>query len=405
MHQIISDFLLPYLGDKAEAWTTWISVAAIGVLAWLAYMLWSKLIVPLLSMVVTHTSTDWDDALLNPRVLRAFGQLLPALVVHWYLPDVFVSHGDKMYVLIEKCTNVYIVWAVWFLVNRLLKSLYEKLVSDGRINEHSSKGLQQMAVIIISCAAAVVSVSILIGRSPAAILTALGATSAVLMLVFKDTILGLVAGVQLSANKMLKKGDWIVVDRAGANGEVEDVSLTTVKVRNWDESITTIPPYVLVSESFQNYANMRDIGARRIARSLNIDFTSIRHLSPAELDTLRAEGFLGDQTSAGSATENASSGSGAENVSFTASSSINITLFRQYVERMLKADPIVCQDRIIMVRQLQPGPTGLPLELYFFVKETRWAEFEQIQADIFDRLYATLNAFHLRLYQLPQANS
>lgn len=396
MHQIISDFLLPYLGDKAEAWTTWISVAAIGVLAWLAYMLWSKLIVPLLSMVVTHTSTDWDDALLNPRVLRAFGQLLPALVVHWYLPDVFVSHGDKMYVLIEKCTNVYIVWAVWFLVNRLLKSLYEKLVSDGRINEHSSKGLQQMAVIIISCAAAVVSVSILIGRSPAAILTALGATSAVLMLVFKDTILGLVAGVQLSANKMLKKGDWIVVDRAGANGEVEDVSLTTVKVRNWDESITTIPPYVLVSESFQNYANMRDIGARRIARSLNIDYTSIRHLSPAELDTLRADGFLD---------EHDSSTDGAEKTFSKANNRINITLFRQYVERMLKADPIVCRDRIIMVRQLQPGPTGLPLELYFFVKETRWAEFEQIQADIFDRLYATLNAFHLRLYQLPQANS
>jgi miniconductance mechanosensitive channel len=280
-----------------------------------------------------------------------------------------------------KLTNVYIVWAVWFLVNRLAKSLYDKLVEDNHIEEHSSKGLLQMVQIIITCITAIIAVSILCGRSPGAIVTALGATSAVLMLVFKDTILGLVAGVQLSANNMLKKGDWIVVDKAGANGEVEDISLTTVKVRNWDESITTISPYVLFSESFQNYANMRELGARRVMRSLLLDANSVRFLTADELSALHADGFISDAECAESAR------------------SVNLQLVRHHLERMLLAHPNVRTDMRMMVRQLQPTAQGLPLELFFFVDITEWEPFEALQSDIFDHVYAIINRFGLKLYQ------
>ncbi len=359
----------------------WCSLVLIGIGAWLAYELWARLVVPAVVFVTHKTRTNWDDALLNRNVLRGMGQIIPALIVSHYLPMVVASHSEQLYVWTLKLTNVYIVWAVWFLVNRLAKSLYAKLAEDNHIDEHSSKGLLQMIQIIITCVCAIIAVSVLCGRSPGTIVTALGATSAVLMLVFKDTILGLVAGVQLSANNMLKKGDWIVVDKAGANGEVEDISLTTVKVRNWDESITTISPYVLFSESFQNYANMRELGARRVMRSLLLDATSVRFLSADELASLHADGFITDDELANSAR------------------SVNLMLFRHYLERMIVSNPNVRTDMRHMVRQLQPTAAGLPLELFFFVKQTEWEAFEAVQSDIFDEIYAILTRFALSLYQ------
>jgi miniconductance mechanosensitive channel len=359
----------------------WCSLVLIGIGAWLAYELWARLVVPAVVFVTHKTRTNWDDALLNRNVLRGMGQIIPALIVSHYLPMVVASHSEQLYVWTLKLTNVYIVWAVWFLVNRLAKSLYAKLAEDNHIDEHSSKGLLQMIQIIITCVCAIIAVSVLCGRSPGTIVTALGATSAVLMLVFKDTILGLVAGVQLSANNMLKKGDWIVVDKAGANGEVEDISLTTVKVRNWDESITTISPYVLFSESFQNYANMRELGARRVMRSLLLDATSVRFLSADELASLHADGFITDDELTNSAR------------------SVNLMLFRHYLERMIVSNPNVRTDMRHMVRQLQPTAAGLPLELFFFVKQTEWEAFEAVQSDIFDEIYAILTRFALSLYQ------
>lgn len=375
--------LLSVYFDTATAtqWAVICSLVVIAAMAWLAYGIWSRLVVPSVVFITHKTSTNWDDALLNKRVLRSMGQLIPALIVSHYLPTVIASHSQQLYVWTIKLTNVYIVWAVWFLINRLAKSLYEKLVEDNHIEEHSSKGLLQMVQIILTCICAIIAVSILCGRSPSTIVTALGATSAVLMLVFKDTILGLVAGVQLSANNMLKKGDWIVVDKAGANGEVEDISLTTVKVRNWDESITTISPYVLFSESFQNYANMRELGARRVMRSLLLDANSVRFLSADELNALHADGFITDEQLADS------------------SKHVNMMLFRHYLERMLLANENVRTDMRLMVRQLQPTEVGLPLELFFFVKQTVWEDFEAVQSDIFDQVYAIINRFGLKLYQ------
>lgn len=377
----ISSLTESILGDAAPGMHITLALTIIAIIAILAYLVWSRLCVPAISMIVRHSSTSWDDALLNSSVLRALGQLLPALIINHWLPSVFVAHNDTLYIWLNRLTQVYIVWAVWFLVQRLLRNLYAKLVEENHINEHSSKGLLQMLIILFSCAAAIISISICIGRSPTAIITALGASTAILMLVFKDTILGLVAGVQLSANKMLKKGDWIIVDHAGANGEIEDVSLTTVKVRNWDESITTVPPYVLISESFQNYANMRQIGARRIMRSVQIDVTSVKFLDNDTCRALVDDGLITPDEANGK--------------------NVNLTLFRHHLERMLTANPNVRTDMRMMVRQLQPTANGIPLELFFFVKQTEWAPFEAVQADIFDTVYALVNRFGLRIYQLP----
>lgn len=376
------NFLTP---GQAHAWSLWVSLVALVLLAAVVFMAWSKVLVPVISSLTRWTHTSWDDALLSPKVLRGLGQLFPALIVHHYLAGIFTDNAESLtYIWVDKLTVVYIVWAVWFLVMRLLKSLYGQLVEQKRLTEHSTKGLLQMLQIIISGFTVIVAVSVLIGKSPGAVLATLGASTAILMLVFKDSILGLVAGVQLSANKMLKKGDWIVVNSSGANGEVEDVSLTTVKVRNWDESITTIPPYKLVSESFQNYANMRDGGGRQVRRAIHLDLNSVRFLSADELDSLSRQGLV---------ERPAPAAAGAD--------SVNIRLLRHYLERMLRRNENVRQDMRMMVRQLQPTSQGLPLELFFFVKQTVWEDFEAVQSDIFDEVYALVGSFGLRFYQLP----
>lgn len=404
MRQSIYD-MLRQITDSTAAWqwSLWLSIALLALFAWLAYELWSRIVIPIVALATRRTHTKWDDVLLSRQVLRAMGQLLPALIVDYYLPLMFKAEETTMtYIWVSKLTNIYIVWAVWFLVMRLVKALYNRLVESGKVEVHSTKGLLQMGLIIVSCVAVIIAVSILIGKSPAVILTALGASTAVLMLVFQDSIKGLVAGFMLSGNKMLKKGDWIVVDRAGANGEVEDVSLVTVKVRNWDESITSLPTYVLISESFHNYANMREGGGRRVARSVFIDINSVRYLSDAEVDLLREDGFVPDEPSHRS-DYNAAVGDSAKTIVKTAdgADSINLRLFRRWLEAMLLANPNVRTDMRMMVRQLQPTPQGLPLELFFFVKQTEWTAFEVVQSDIFDTVYAAANRFGLRLFQAP----
>ena len=213
------------------------------------------------------------------------------------------------------------------------------------------------------------------------ILTGLGAMAAVLMLVFKDTILGLVAGVQLSANDMLRPGDWITLPKHDADGMVLEVTLTTVKVQNWDKTITTIPPYVLVSESFQNWRGMFDSGGRRTKRSLYIDMNSIGFCTKEQIEKFAEKGWLKGME---------------ENEEI-----VNLTVLRNYLDIYLRNNKRVNQDMILMVRQLQPTPQGLPLELYFFSADTAWVAYEHLQADVFEHLIAMLPQFGLKAFQSP----
>ena len=223
--------------------------------------------------------------------------------------------------------------------------------------------------------------SILLDKSPTDLLVGLGAAATVLMLVFKDTIVGLVAGVQLSANDMLRPGDWITMSKYGADGVVFEVNLTTVKVRNWDNTIVTVPPYTLVSDSFQNWRGMFESGGRRIKRSINIDMTSVRFCTCSEIEEYKQKGIIQDND--------------------TIEELTNITLLRRSLTKYLKGNPRVNQDLMIMVRQLQPTPHGMPLELYFFSADKQWVAYETLQADVFDYVMALVPRFGLKVFQSP----
>ncbi|MDE6341857.1 MAG: mechanosensitive ion channel family protein [Muribaculaceae bacterium] len=387
MHQIVADFLQTLFPEAAvDRMLMPVLVVCIAVISLISYWLCIRLITPLVNLLTRKTETEWDDDILNGRAMRAFSQLAPALVLFWLLPQAFTEHAWSI-TMIEKATEVYIVYAVVNLLCVLISNTVEGFERRDKANEHNLSVVEGAIKLILWLVAVIISISIVFNKKPGMVLTGFGASAAVLMLIFQDTIKGFVAGVQLTLNNMLKKGDWIICDKAGANGEVQHIKLTTVKVRNWDNSIVTIHPYTLISDSFRNYQNMREVGARRVARSIYIDFDSIRFLRKDEIDSLLADGFI------------------SEHELKHASQQVNLSLFRKYLIRWLAAQPDVIKKHpdpavFLMVRQLQPTPAGLPLELYFFTRITSWAAYERFQADVFDHVYACISRFSLRIYQV-----
>ena len=352
-----------------------------------SYFLCVRIVTPLTALITRKTETEWDDDILNDKAMRAFSQLAPALILAWLLPQAFSNHAWGVE-LIERLTKVYIVYAVVNLLCVLISNTVDGFEKRDKGAEHNLTVIEGAVKLLLVLIGVIIGLSILFNREPGMVLTGFGASAAVLMLVFQDTIKGFVAGVQLTLNNMLKKGDWIVCDKAGANGSVQSIKLTTVKVQNWDNSIVTIHPYTLISDSFRNYQNMRDMGARRVCRSIYVDFDSIRFLSRQELERLRERGLITDEGEQDGRHE------------------VNLTHFRKYLTRYLTEHPDVITSHadpsvIVMVRQLQPTPQGLPLELYFFTHITAWLHFERLQADIFDHVYACVREFGLRIYQAP----
>ena len=355
-----------------------------------SYFLCVRIVTPLTDFITRKTDTEWDDDILNEKAMRAFSQLAPALILSWLLPQAFSNHVWGV-VMIEKLTKVYIVYAVINLLCVLISNTVDGFEKRDRAAEHNLTVIEGAVKLVLVLVGIIISLSILFDKKPTMVLTGFGASAAVMMLVFQDTIKGFVAGVQLTLNNMLKKGDWIICDKAGANGEVQSIKLTTVKVRNWDNSIVTIHPYTLITDSFRNYQNMREVGARRVSRSIYIDFDSIRFLHKEEIDRLVEKGLL------------------TEHSIKHANQEVNLSLFRKYLIRYLTSHPDIIKKHpdpavILMVRQLQPTPQGLPLELYFFTKITSWAAYERLQADIFDYVYACIHEFGLRIYQAPSGN-
>ncbi len=248
-------------------------------------------------------------------------------------------------------------------------------------------------------------ISLLLGQSPAILISGLGAMAAVLMLVFKDPILGLVAGIQLSANDMLKLGDWLEMPKYGADGAVTDIGLTTVKVRNWDNTITTIPTWSLVSDSFKNWSGMSASGGRRIKRSINIDTTSVHFLDEQEQQRLiQAKLLKPYMNSRHQEIDEWNREHGSEASVLNLRKMTNVGTFRAYLNEYLRNHPRIRKDMTLMVRQLAPDNNGLPMEIYCFTNTVVWAEYESIQADIFDHIFAVVEEFGLRVYQSPTGN-
>jgi len=368
------------LWSNSEARLAILITSAI-VLFYICDIICRRLILPAVNKVTSKTTSKWDDILFNRDVLTNVSRLIPPIVLKVILPYLF-SESHTVFFWADKVIDIYIVATATRLACAIFNSLYDISNENQRMKNRTLKGVFQMFKIIALCIGAIIIVSIVIDKNPANILTGLGAMAAVLMLVFKDPIMGLVAGVQLSANDMLRQGDWITLPKHNADGEVVEVTLTTVKVKNWDKTITTIPPYVLVSESFQNRRGMFDSGGRRIKRSLYIDMNTIGFCSKEQVEKFREKGWL-------------------KGIECTDGQVVNLTVLRNYLDIYLRNNERVNHEMIFMIRQLQPTPQGLPLELYFFSADTAWVAYEHLQADVFEHILAVMPEFGLKVFQAP----
>ena len=358
-----------------------VNIVILALIAIITYLIVHRIVIVAVKRIVSRTSVKWDDALFNDRLLTSISHLVPPVLIYVLLPWILGEYSDIM-AMCAKALLIYIVIVSVRVFNRLFTSIYLAAHQSESFEGHSLKGLMQMLKILAICVGLIIIVSLLIDKDPIIILSGLGASAAILMLVFKDTIVGLVAGIQLSANDMLKPGDWIEAPKHGVNGMVEDVSLTTVKVRNWDMTIVTVPPYSLVSESFQNWRGMKDSGGRRVKRTINIDVNTIKFMTDEELTSFTQQEWYKGYAS-------------------PTHKVVNINLFRYYVVQYLATHEMVNHDMTMMVRQLQSTNHGVPIELYFFTATTEWIKYEDIQADIFDHLFAVAHDFGLRVFQSP----
>lgn len=354
--------------------------AVVVLIAWLVYMLCVKVLAPITVRITRRTDVVWDDYLLNPQVLRSACHVVPAIVVWLLMPPLFFAY-PIIQALLMKATAIYITVAAMRLVVAFISSL--KLFDTNNDTRsaaqqyfHSFCGVLKIIVLFLGV---IIIISIVINRSPLTLLAGLGATSAVLMLVFKDSITGLVAGIRLTSNNMVRKGDWITMDKAGANGVVEDITLSTVKVRNFDQTIVTVPPQKLIEDSFQNWQGMQEGIGRRVKRVLYIDFRSIAIVNDELKQKLAADGLMKKEEMKGEV--------------------VNLTLFRRYMDRWLAQRDDVVKEATYFVRQLEPTANGLPIEIYFFLKQKEWKSYENHLAEIMERMYALVPVFGMRIYQ------
>lgn len=369
------EYVRDWVSDSAPWAVNLVFALLFGVLSAIGYWL-TKMMLRMVESMVQRSDTTWDDDLLSSALLSRVSMLTPGFLGMYLLPH-FYNEAPTFF---DTSIRIYLCVVVSWAVSALITNLYNALYNRSNLRPYAVKGVFQMVRLLIYGVAIIIIISTLVGKSPTAILAAFGGLAAVMMLVFKDTILGLVASVQISANKMLHRGDWIVMDSHKTNGEVLDISLTTIRVLNWDNSVTTIPPYAMVSESFRNYQDMRRAGGRRIDRSILIDLNSVKFLNEDKIEDLRAQGFIPTQAEG---------------------KTTNLGLLRAYLDHKLATDNRVVHDMLYMVRQMEPTPTGLPLQIYFFTSSTAWKDFEQVQSDFFDEVFATVQLFELRMFQAP----
>ena len=331
-----------------------------------------------------HTHYQWDSLLLKRKVVHPLVHTIPGILVYALLP-LAVIRGKGVLLLSQKICAVYIVFALLLAINGFILVFLDMYNMRQGNKNRPIKGFMQVLQVLLFFIGGIVIIAILIGKSPASLFAGLGASAAILMLVFKDTILGFVAGIQLSANDMLRPGDWITVPGSNANGIVQEITLNTVKIQNFDNTISTIPPYTLVSASFQNWRGMVESGGRRVMKSIFLDLNTIKFCTPDMLNTFRKEiPLLADYKPD-------------EGVTPT-----NSQMFRVYVEKYLTSLPVVNTDLDLIISQLQSTEYGVPIQIYFFSRNKIWKEYERIQSDIFDHFFAMVPKFELKVYQYSE---
>ncbi|SHE62964.1 miniconductance mechanosensitive channel [Bacteroides faecichinchillae] len=400
-HSLVSMGVDATWANKADNWIVLILI--IGV-ALLSNVICRHIILRAVAKLVKRTKATWDDVVFDHKVMIHISRMVAPILIYIAIPIAFPEHAQSgLLDFLRRICLIYIIAVFLRFISVFLAAIYHVYSEREQFKDRPLKGLLQTAQVTIFFIGAIVIVSILINKSPTVLLTGLGASAAILMLVFRDTILGFVSGIQLSANNMLKVGDWISMPKYGADGTVIEVTLNTVKVRNWDNTITTIPPYLLVSDSFQNWQGMRESGGRRVKRSINIDMSSVRFCTPEMLAKYRKIQLLKDYI------DNTEKVVELYNKEHHIDNSIlvngrrqtNLGVFRAYLNSYLKSLPTINQELTCMVRQLQPTETGIPLELYFFSAIKDWVPYEEVQADVFDHVLAIIPEFGLRVFQNP----
>ena len=379
MNEILIDWGVdPKLANMFDE--TIIAVLMIGVSIGLDYLC-QAIFVGGMKHYTKRAPHQWNTLLMKRRVVHHLIHILPGILVYFLLPLAFVR-GKEILDFSQKICAVYIIAAILFTINGLLLVMLDVYNARDKQKNRPMKGFVQVLQVLLFFIGGIVIIAVLVNKSPMTLFAGLGASAAVLMLVFKDSILGFVAGVQLSAKDMLRIGDWIQLPNGVANGTVEEITLNTVKIRNWDETISTVPPYTLVNNSFQNWRGMQESGGRRVNKNIYLDMTTLKFCTPEDLDAIRKNvPLMADyQPAEGEVPTNSQ-------------------LYRIYIERYLRSLPVVNQDMDLIISQKEPTTYGVPIQVYFFSRNKVWREYERIQSDIFDHLLAIVGKFDLKLYQ------
>lgn len=380
-----------------------IFLAIILVVAWVVDVATKRILVVVIRQLVRKTRTQIDDILLDKGVFKRLAHIVPALVVLYMLPTIF-NDFQGWGAFLQDVVRVYMILMGMLVVISFLNSLNEIY---NRTSKKSSsipiKGYVQVFIVILVIIAVVWALSILFHFELKGFFTGLGAFAAVLILVFKDTILGIVASIQITGNKMMRIGDWITMPSRNVDGDVEDITVNTVKVRNFDKTVSTIPTYVFVTESFHNWRGMQESGGRRIKRSIFIDMTSVKFLTDEMEERFKKIHLLKEyiESRAKEVAEYNKKLQVDESMVVNGRRMTNVGTFRKYLEAYLQNHPKIHTDMTFLVRQLQPTSKGIPIEIYVFSNDQAWANYEAIQADIFDHIMAVLPQFDLRVFQEP----
>jgi miniconductance mechanosensitive channel len=387
-------------GGMAKLLTSLAITVAILVVCILVYIILKKVLLKIIIKIIKRNKLKWDDILLEHKVINRIFLIIPGVL--FYSLTVLYENPELAEIL-QRITTIYVLIVLTFVVSALLDSIDDIYRMKPISNVRPIKGLLQVVKIVVFIIIGIVIIATLLDQSPIILLSSIGALAAVFSFVFKDSILGFIAGIQLTSNDMLRIGDWIEMPKYGADGDVIDITLNTVKVQNWDKTYVTIPAYALISDSFKNWRGMFQFGGRRIKRSIYIDVNSVTFCSDEMIEKLKKVHYLKDYIKD---KEMELEAYNIENKIDTEQKingrrMTNIGTFRAYLKSYLANHPGIDQNKIMMVRQLAPGETGIPMEIYAFTRDTAWINYEGVQSDIFDHIYAVAGEFGLRIFQSP----
>ena len=393
-----SNFFSDLLGNLSEFG----EIAVLLALAVVAYLVTRFWIVGLIRRLVGRSKTTWDDALVRSQVFLRLAHFAPAMVAFYgiaFIPD--LSPGVAQ--MIQRASAAVMLTVAALSLAAVLTALNEIYSQDPENRQRSIKGYVQVVKMVVYILAGISIVSVLLDKSPWIFVSGIGAMSAVLLLIFKDTILSLVASIQITNNNMVHVGDWVEMPKYGADGDVIDVALHTVQIQNWDKTITTIPTHALISDSFKNWRGMSQSGGRRIKRSIYIDVTTARFLTDEEAERFGKWSLLRDYISRKTNEIQSYNAEAGRNLGFDADIRrlTNVGTLRAYIYAYLTAHPQIHKGMTLLVRQLQPTNNGLPIEIYCFTNDTDWGVYEEVQADLFDHILAIMHEFDLRVFQDP----